>query len=69
MIYNIQRGDICVLPFPFTDLTGQKKRPALALSSADEFCDIIFAFITTKRGESVGTHYLIIFRFSCRDLT
>jgi len=52
MIYNIQRGDICVLPFPFTDLTGQKKRPALALSSADEFGDIVFAFITTKRGES-----------------
>jgi len=42
MIYNIQRGDICVLPFPFTDLTGQKKRPALALSSADEFGDIVF---------------------------
>lgn len=52
MTCNIQRGDICVLPFPFTDLTGQKKRPALALSFADEFGDIVFAFITTQRGTS-----------------
>ncbi|MCF7971116.1 MAG: lipopolysaccharide biosynthesis protein RfbH [Methylococcaceae bacterium] len=52
MTCNIERGDICLLPFPFTDLSGQKKRPALALSSADAYGDVVFAFITTNDGAS-----------------
>jgi len=50
MTFNIQPGDICVLPFPFTDLATHKKRPALALSAPDEYGDIRFVFITTKPG-------------------
>ena len=41
------KGDVVVIPFPFTDLTGDKKRPALVLAdlSGD---DIIVCQITSK---------------------
>ena len=37
------------MPFPFTDLSNSKARPAMALSEPDERGDIAFAFITTKQ--------------------
>lgn len=46
------KGKIFKLPFPFTDLTGQKARPALAISEPDEFGDIEFLFITTKQSRA-----------------
>jgi len=45
---NSYKGKIFKLPFPFTDLSVQKVRPALALSEPNEFGDIAFAFITSK---------------------
>ena len=42
------------LPFPFTDLSGTKARPALAITEPDKFGDIEFLFITTKNGRSFG---------------
>ena len=48
------KGKIFKLPFPFTDLSGQKARPALAISEPDEFGDIEFLFITTKQSRSFG---------------
>src|SRR5258708_717148 len=41
------KGDIVVLPFPFSDLSGSKKRPALVLAdlSGD---DIILCQITSQ---------------------
>ncbi len=52
MTFDIDPGDICILAFPFNDLTGKKKRPVLALSRPDEYGDIRFAFITVKKPES-----------------
>ena len=43
------KGTIFKLPFPFTDLSGQKARPALAISEPDEYGDVEFLFITTKQ--------------------
>ncbi|QTA79196.1 DegT/DnrJ/EryC1/StrS aminotransferase domain-containing protein [Desulfonema limicola] len=42
-------GRIFKIPFPFTDLSGTKSRPALALCEPDEYGDIEFVFITTKK--------------------
>jgi len=55
MICDISPGDICVLPFPFNDLSGKKKRPALALSKPDEYGDVRFAFITARNSNSLLT--------------
>ncbi len=48
------KGKIFKLPFPFTDLTGQKARPALAITEPDEFGDIEFLFVTTKQSGAFG---------------
>lgn len=48
---SFSRGDIVVVPFPFTEQRGSKKRPALIVSS-DEYnsaCpDVIIAQITSR---------------------
>jgi len=41
------KGDIVVIPFPFSDLSQSKKRPALVIASLDGE-DIILAQITSK---------------------
>ena len=42
----MKKGDIVLIPFPFTDLTGNKLRPALVPVSGD--ADVTVAFITTQ---------------------
>jgi mRNA interferase MazF len=44
-----KRGDIILVPFPFTDLSSAKVRPALVLSAANERKpDIIVCFISSN---------------------
>ena len=49
----LKRGDIVLLSFPWTDLQGEKVRPALVVSD-DSYNktenDSVFLFITTKKG-------------------
>ncbi len=40
------KGDIVLVPFPFTDLTGNKLRPAVILVESRD--DVIVAFITSQ---------------------
>ncbi len=52
-----QRGDIVLLPFPFTNLSGRKVRPAVILSSASYHAsepDLILAAITTNLGAATA---------------
>lgn len=42
----MKKGDLILIPFPFTDLTGNKNRPALILAKYD--LDIIVSFISTQ---------------------
>lgn len=41
----LTRGDVVLAPFPFTDLSGRKVRPALVVNVAGE--DVLVAFISS----------------------
>lgn len=46
----MKRGTVVLTPFPFTDLSGQKVRPALVVSRSDRSDnDVLLAFITSRR--------------------
>ena len=42
----MKKGDIILIPFPFTDLSGQKNRPAVVVFASET--DIMLAFITSQ---------------------
>ena len=43
----LKRGDIILVPFPFTDLFGSKVRPAIIVSADPQQQDIVIAFISS----------------------
>lgn len=47
---SYKQGDIILVPFPFTDLTGTKVRPAIVLSNSqiNRSNDVIIAQITSQ---------------------
>ncbi len=40
------KGDIVLIPFPFTDLSGKKNRPAIVLIESED--DVVVSFLTTQ---------------------
>jgi len=53
---NFVKGDVVVVPFPFTDLTQAKRRPALVISVLEGY-DLILCQITSK---TVKDNYAIM---------
>lgn len=45
----MSKGDIVLVPFPFTDLSGQKVRPALILHTESKGEDCIVAFLSSLK--------------------
>ena len=43
-----ERGDLLLVPFPFTDLSASKRRSVLALTAPDRFGDFIALPITSR---------------------
>jgi mRNA interferase MazF len=43
------KGDVVVLPFPFSDLSASKRRPALVIASLEMHDDVILCMITSKK--------------------
>ncbi len=41
------KGDVVVIPFPFSDLSASKRRPAIVLADVTG-CDLILSQITSK---------------------
>ena len=54
---RMKKGDLILIPFPFTDLTGNKNRPALILAKSK--LDIIVSFISTQLKWKEGTDILL----------
>ena len=46
----LKRSDIVQIPFPFSDLTHQKRRPVMLLTSPDAFGDFLAVAITSQAG-------------------
>src|SRR5215471_7477866 len=62
-----KRGDIVLVPFPFTDLTSSKRRPALVVSPDgfnDRADDLVVAAITSQLTEE---HAVRIDAHDCVD--
>lgn len=53
----MQKGDSVLIPFPFTDLTGSKKRPAFILIA--ENLDVTVSFISTQLHWQASTDLLL----------
>ena len=62
-----KRGDIVLVPFPFTDLSSSKRRPALVISPDafnDQMQDLVVAAITSQL---TNEHALTIEQSDCVD--
>jgi len=51
---GLVKGDVVVLPFPFSDLSANKRRPAVVVTKG-EYGDVILCQITSKAKKGAET--------------
>ena len=51
----MRKGKVILIPFPFTDLSGHKVRPAVVLHNNIRGDDCIVCFISSKQNERIGS--------------
>lgn len=52
-----QRGDVVLIPFPFTDLTATKTRPAVVVSSAayhNVRSELLLAYVSSQTAKATA---------------
>lgn len=49
-------GDVLLVPFPFSDLSGLKKRPVLVLAVAERLQEIVCLMLTSLPGKGALSH-------------
>ncbi len=57
----LRRGDVVLVPFPFTDLTTDKVRPAVIVSADPQETDVTIAFVSSavSPGSPSETDYVL----------
>lgn len=45
---NFVKGDVVVLPFPFSNLAASKRRPAVVIAALEPHDDVILCMITSR---------------------
>ena len=56
----MSKGTLVLIPFPFTDLSGHKVRPALVLHNQSGGEDCIVAFITSIKPKKINAYDVLI---------
>lgn len=56
----LRRGDIVLTAFPYTDLSMQKRRPALVLNESTDQGDVILAFISSQIPSNIPATSLLL---------
>jgi len=51
---TLNPSDIVIIPFPYSDLKANKRRPVLVLQSVDNYGDFLAVAITSKQHHSVS---------------
>ena len=67
---NVQRGDIVLVDFPYSDQTGSKVRPALVVQADvwnQRLDDTILALITSSRHRRVGANTQLLIDISTAE--
>jgi mRNA interferase MazF len=56
----MKKGDVVLAPFPFTDLSQTKLRPAVVLYVFPEGLDVTLCFISSRNLDSIDTTELLL---------